>query len=67
MEIKNMTTDRLKLEIEKCKNNIQCYTEAQKYLPISSVLGRMSIEWSIKYENKRLDKLTKELSTRTDK
>lgn len=67
MEIKNMTTDRLKLEIEKCKNNIQCYTEAQKYLPISSVLGRMSIKWSIKCENKRLDKLTKELEKRIDK
>lgn len=67
MEIRNVTTERLRMEIDKCKRNIECYTEAQKYLPVSSVLGRMSIEWSIKYENKRLDKLVKELSTRDKK
>lgn len=67
MEIKNATTERLKIEIDKCKRNIECYTKAQNYLPVSSVLGRMSIEWSIKYENKRMDKLLKELSTRDTK
>ena len=67
MEIKNATTEILRMEIDKCKRNIECYTEAQKYLPVSCVLGTMSIEWSIKYENKRLDKLVKELSTRDKK
>ena len=64
MEIKNMSTDRLIIEIDKCQNNISCYEEALKYLPIESVLGRWSIEFSIKYETKRLNRLNKELSLR---
>lgn len=67
MEIKNMSTNKIKREIIRSKENIRGYEEALKYLPIESVLGRWSIEFSIKYETKRLNKLNKELSLRVDK
>lgn len=59
---KNMTIDRVKIEIDKCRQNISGYEEALKHLPIESVLGRWSIECSIKHEMKKLNKLNKELS-----
>lgn len=67
MEIKNMPTNKIKMEIIRSKENIRGYEEALKYLPTESILGRWSIEFSIKYEKKRLNKLNKELSLRIDK
>lgn len=67
MEIKNMTTAKLKAEIDKCKNNIACYEEALRHLPIESVLGRWGVNASIRREEKRLYKLNKELELRVDK
>ena len=62
-----MPTNKIKMEIIRSKENIRGYEEALKYLPTESIWGRWSIEFSIKYEKKRLNKLNKELSLRIDK
>lgn len=67
MNLKNMTTNRLKAEIIKCEKDIKAYEEALEYLPVDSILGRWSIEFSIKNSLKKLKKLNKELSLRADK
>lgn len=64
MKYKKMTIGELKSEILKCKQNINNYNEALNYIPINSVLGRMSIDFSIRYENKKLEKLNNELQQR---
>ena len=67
MRIETMKDNVLEMEIAKSQSFIEDFKRALDCIPEKSILGRLSVEMSLKRERKRLEKLLKEKELRIKK
>lgn len=63
-KIKNYSTQRLKTELESSLSRLRGYLAARETMPMTSILGSLSIACGIKYEKSLIAALEEELEAR---
>ena len=63
-KVRHYSTERLKRELVNAQDRLIGYFEARKAMPLSSILGSLSISCGIKYEENLIEALKEELESR---
>lgn len=63
-KVRHYSTDRLRSELDKARSRLRGYLDAREHMPLSSVLGSLSIACGIKYEQSLIAALEEELESR---
>jgi hypothetical protein len=63
-KVRHYSTERLKRELVNADGRLRGYLDARKTMPLSSILGSLSISCGIKYEESLIEALTEELELR---
>lgn len=63
-KVRHYSTERLKRELVNAQDRLIGYLEARKTMPLSSILGSLSISCGIKYEENLIEALKEELESR---
>lgn len=63
-KVRHYSTERLKRELAYAENRLNGYLDARNVMPLSSILGSLSISYGIKYEESLIEALKEELELR---